>query len=257
MAARMASSFLRCADRANSRLRGIRHRDEQHHDGGADQDQDRCACIVAEVAVAVRSILKFELRGKQIARGLRVHVQGGCLQLQDSAIHAVERIARLLDRVSRFAARDEIEPVIVITIGSVPSGSEQRLGRERDEDIGLVAEGDSVESPRGNANDGEDMAVDANGLIKRIRLRAEGAGPVVVAEHRHRIAGAGNIVRRRQDSSESRAARQAGKSSGRRRPWRRHEWSDCERRSWRGVYETRQWQRGLQGAVRARGKPGS
>ena len=162
--------------------------------GGQHQDVQRGTVFVAEIAIALASVLQGEFLLVEPSGFRDVLVECRRHLFHQAVVGDVQRCFRLGARDARFQAGHQVDPVVGEFVGAVPALGEVRLEGHGHEDAGVAAHGGAGEVRRRDTHDGEGLAVDLYGLIQNAQVAAELIVEVAVRNVGHRIAAARNIV---------------------------------------------------------------
>ena len=127
------------------------------------------------------------------------------LLLVDLAVEDVHRRFGLLARDAVLQPRHDRQPAALAVLQVVPRRRHLRFHRDRHHHVRVLADHDAVEAGRRDADDRHRQPVERHGPVQHARIGAEAPRPIMMAEHRDRMAARRTVVVRREGSADVRA----------------------------------------------------
>ena len=187
-------------------VRDVGARDEHHHAGDREQQEQRRARLAVQAALAAMPRLDRDLPRAEPLHRRVAHpgLQRGLDVVDDRLVRDVGRGARLVDRDARLQAGKEVRPVGAAVLELVPTGNHQAAHRDRHVDLRVGAQRGAFEAVGRDADDDHWLAVDGERLTDNVRARVEPRAPVVVAEHGDEVPADRRVVARLQEPAQGR-----------------------------------------------------
>ena len=101
-------------------------------------------------------------------------------------------------RSARFQSTDDLEPTRAAPFERLPRGLELPLHHHRHDNRGPKRGAQAAKARLRHADDGERVAIEANGLTQNVSIAAEPLAPVAIRQHGNRVGAGLSIILRRE-----------------------------------------------------------